>query len=106
MIKNVNMKHTYSPKEFGLLIGRTTKTLQRWDREGILKACRSITKRRYYTHDHYLEVVGQKSSMGKRITYCRVSSAGQKAVSRRRDDKRFVIDYPLFFQPFVWIEEI
>lgn len=45
------MKSIYSPKQFGSLIGRTTKTLQKWDRDGILKAHRSITNRRYYTHD-------------------------------------------------------
>ena len=72
------MKHIYSPKEFGLLVGRTTKTLQRWDREGILKAHRSKTHRRYYTHDQYLEATGRKAVIGKLITYCRVSSAAQK----------------------------
>jgi predicted site-specific integrase-resolvase len=72
------MKSTYSPKEFGLLVGKTTKTLQRWDREGILKAHRSITHRRYYTHDQYLSVTGQKVKKRKLLTYCRVSSAGQK----------------------------
>jgi putative resolvase len=56
------MKSTYSPKQFGSLIGRTTKTLQKWDRDGILKAHRSITNRRYYTHDQYLEVIGRKAS--------------------------------------------
>jgi predicted site-specific integrase-resolvase len=72
------IKSTYSPKEFGLLVGKTTKTLQRWDREGILKAHRSITHRRYYTHDQYLSVTGQKVKERKLLTYCRVSSAGQK----------------------------
>jgi putative resolvase len=72
------MKNTYSPKEFGLLIGRTTQTLQRWDRAGILPAHRSITHRRYYTHDQYLAVVRQKAVDKKRVTYCRVSSIGQK----------------------------
>ena len=47
------MKSTYSPQEFGQLIGRKTKTLQKWDREGLLKAHRSSTNRRYYTHDQY-----------------------------------------------------
>ena len=72
------MKNTYSPKEFGILIGRTTKTLQKWDREGILHASRTLTNRRYYTHDHYLQVVGKKAKDRKCITYCRVSSSGQK----------------------------
>jgi putative resolvase len=72
------MKNIYSPKQFGLLIGRATRTLQQWDRDGILKAHRSLTNRRYYTHDQYLEIIGKKAVAKKRITYCRVSSAGQK----------------------------
>ena len=72
------MKKTYSPRQFGLLIGKTTKTLQRWDRKNILKAHRSITDRRYYTHDQYVQVTGQKAKKRKLVTYCRVSSAGQK----------------------------
>lgn len=72
------MKHTYSPKEFGQLIGRTTNTLQRWDRSGILKAHRSLTGRRYYFHEQYLEIVGRKANNRKIISYCRVSSSSQK----------------------------
>jgi putative resolvase len=30
--------NTYRPNEFAKLIAKTTNTLQRWDREGILKA--------------------------------------------------------------------
>ena len=72
------MKSIYSPREFGALIGRSTKTLQRWDREGVLKAHRSVTNRRYYVHDQYLEVTGIKPEIRKTVVYCRVSSAGQK----------------------------
>jgi len=72
------MKHTYSPKEFGRLIGRTTNTLQRWDRQGILKAHRTLTDRRYYTHDQSLNVIGQKAVSRYIVTYCRVSSVAQK----------------------------
>ena len=72
------MKHTYSPREFGALVGKTTKTLQRWDREGILTAHRTLTNRRYYVHDQYLKIVGQKAKNRISIVYCRVSSANQK----------------------------
>ena len=72
------MDKTYAPREFGKLIGRTTQTLQRWDRLGILKAHRTPTDRRYYTHDQYLQIIGQKAKEQKIIVYCRVSSAGQK----------------------------
>lgn len=73
------MEKTYPPREFGKLIGRTTQTLQRWDRLGILKAHRTPTNRRYYTHDQYLQVIGQKAKKQQIVAYCRVSSAGQKA---------------------------
>ncbi len=36
----------------------SVKTLQRWDREGILKANRIPTDRRYYTYDQYLHYNG------------------------------------------------
>jgi len=46
------MDTTYSPKQFGQMIGRSVNTLQKWDRKGVLSAHRSPTNRRYYTHDH------------------------------------------------------
>jgi YD repeat-containing protein len=74
------MSSTYTPKEFGQLIGKATKTLQKWDREGRLKAHRSPqSNRRFYTHDQYLEYMGLKAhNGGKTIVYARVSTAAQK----------------------------
>jgi len=74
------MVNIYSPKEFGKLIGRTTNTLQKWDREGRLKAHRSpITNRRYYTHDQYLQYRGLVAQeQGLTIVYARVSGVAQK----------------------------
>jgi putative resolvase len=73
------MKHTYSPQEFGALIGRTTNTLQKWDRKGILKAHRSPTNRRYYTHDQYLQYRGLVAQEhGLTVVYTRVSGMAQK----------------------------
>ena len=45
----------YKPKDFAELLGVSVKTLQRWDREGTLKANRTPTNRRYYTYDQYLQ---------------------------------------------------
>ena len=47
----------YKPKDFAELLGVSVKTLQRWDREGILKANRTPTDRRYYTYDQYLQFI-------------------------------------------------
>src|SRR5438876_5841157 len=80
MCYNIPMKSTYSPQEFGQLIGRATKTLQKWDREGKLKAHRSpTTNRRYYTHDQYLQYRGLVAQeQGLTIVYARVSGVAQK----------------------------
>lgn len=48
----------YKPKDFAELLGVSVKTLQRWDREGTLKANRTPTDRRYYTYDQYIEDYG------------------------------------------------
>ena len=48
----------YKPKDFAELLGVSVKTLQRWDREGILKANRTPTDRRYYTYGQYLQFKG------------------------------------------------
>jgi inosine-5'-monophosphate dehydrogenase len=57
----------------------SVKTLQRWDREGILVAKRTPTDRRYYTEDQYLEYIGSSTkSKRKTIAYARVSNANQK----------------------------
>jgi predicted site-specific integrase-resolvase len=39
----------YKPKDFAELLGVSVKILQRWDREGILKANRTPIDRHYYT---------------------------------------------------------
>jgi putative resolvase len=79
MCYNVCMSNTYSPKEFGQLIGRKVKTLQKWDREGTLRAHRSPTNRRYYTHDQYLQYRGLVAQeQGQVIVYARVSAVAQK----------------------------
>ena len=73
------MEHTYSPKQFGELIGKSVNTLQKWDRKGILPAFRSPTNRRYYTHEQYLQYRGLISSQqGLVLAYARVSSPSQK----------------------------
>ncbi len=73
------MEHTYSPKQFGQLIGKSVNTLQKWDRKGILPAFRSPTNRRYYTHEQYLQYRGLISSkQGKVIAYARVFSPSHK----------------------------
>lgn len=78
----MNTKHitNYKPKDFAELLGVSVKTLQRWDRENILKAKRTPTDRRYYTYDQYLKFKGIDSIKDNRKTviYTRVSTNNQK----------------------------
>ena len=70
----------YKPKDFAELLGVSVKTLQRWDREGTLKANRTPTDRRYYTYDQYLQFKGINTENDDRqvVIYARVSTRDQK----------------------------
>ena len=61
-------------------LGVSTKTLQRWDKEGILVAKRNPNNRRYYTEDQYLEYIGKSNNNDYRkiVAYTRVSNNNQK----------------------------
>ena len=70
----------YKPKDFAELLGISVRTLQRWDNEGILKANRTPTNRRYYTYQQYLNFKGQttKEDIRDIVIYARVSTRNQK----------------------------
>ena len=69
----------YKPHEFAKMIGISVKTLQRWDNEKKLKAYRTPTNRRYYTHKQYVDYMSNGNSKnGKTIIYTRVSSLNEK----------------------------
>lgn len=70
----------YKPKDFAELLGVSVKTLQRWDRDGILKANRTPTDRRYYTYGQYLQFKGIQTENDIRdiVIYARVSTRNQK----------------------------
>ena len=69
----------YKPKDFAELLGVSVKTLQRWDRIGVLKSNRTPTNRRYYTYDQYLQFKGVKTDKDVRdvVIYARVSTCNQ-----------------------------
>lgn len=90
---NMSNITNYKPKDFAELLGVSVKTLQRWDRDGILKANRTPTDRRYYTYDQYLQFKGIKTKNDRRdiVIYARVSTRNQK------DDLQNQVD---FFKQF------
>lgn len=72
----------YKPKEFGKMINRSVITLRKWDRDGVLKAHRTSTNRRYYTNEDYYKVMGiqpeAENQVSEVILYARVSTYEQK----------------------------
>ena len=101
------MEHTYSPKQFGKLIGKSVNTLQKWDRKGILPAFRTPTNRRYYTHEQYLEYRGLISSdHGKTIAYARVSSPSQKKdlATQKEALRAYCLEHQIKVDQ--WVEDI
>lgn len=65
--------------EMAKRLGVSVKTLQRWDKAGILVAQRTPKNRRYYTEEQYLAYTGQSSSKNRKVVaYARVSNSSQK----------------------------
>lgn len=84
----------YKINEFAKLVNRSVKTLQRWDKEGILVAKRNPKNRRYYSHDQYLQFIGKSNISDKKIiAYCRVSSSNQK--DDLKNQKEFISQFCL-----------
>ena len=82
-------------------------TLQKWDRKGILKAYRSPTNRRYYTHEQYLRYRGFiASEQGKTIAYARVSSPSQKRdlVMQKEALRVYCLDHAIKVDQ--WVEDV
>lgn len=69
----------YTLSEFGERICVSVKMLQRWNRQGVLKAHRTATNRRYYTQEDLLSILPQEAEVRRRIiAYCRASGVAQK----------------------------
>lgn len=57
MIFNGDMNNTFSVGEAARRLGKTVKTLQRWDKSGVLKAGKTPTGRRVYSESQIREFV-------------------------------------------------
>ena len=70
----------YTPSQFAKKVGVSVKTIQKWDRIGVLPAKRTITNRRYYTDEDLSAALRLPRVQKDRrtVAYCRVSSQAQK----------------------------
>jgi putative resolvase len=75
------MEKTIGIKEASLIVDKTIKCLQLWDKSGKLPAFRTKTNRRYYLESQLSEFLNMKHIQKEKqdiIVYCRVSSQNQK----------------------------
>jgi putative resolvase len=70
----------YTPAQFAKRINVSVKTIQKWDRLGILPAKRTITNRRYSTDAELAAALRLERvpSARRTVAYCRVSSQAQQ----------------------------
>src|ERR1700746_529391 len=70
----------YTPAQFAKKVNVSVKTIQKWDRMGVLPAKRTITNRRYYTDEDLAAALRLPRVQKNRrtVAYCRVSSQAQK----------------------------
>lgn len=74
------MEEIYTVGQMAKKLHKSVRTLQQWDRDGILVAQRTITGRRFYTRFQLLDYYGEVEPAKERkiVAYCRVSSHAQK----------------------------
>jgi putative resolvase len=99
----------FSTGKAAAYLGKGVKTLQKWDRDGVLKPdSRTKTGRRAYTKAQLDEFLGRghRDTPKKTIGYCRVSSAAQKPdlKNQRRVLEEFAAARGL--ANVEWVEEV
>ena len=87
------MSDTFNIGEAAKRLGKTVKTLQRWDRDGLLVAIKTPTGRRTYTLAMLREAMGlaDEQSIKHSVAYCRVSSQSQRP--DLKNQRRVVEDF-------------
>ena len=87
------MSDTFNIGEAAKRLGKTVKTLQRWDRNGLLVAMKTPTGRRTYTLEMLRAAMGVADVPSDRIAvaYCRVSSQSQRP--DLKNQRRVVEDF-------------
>jgi len=85
------MKELLSPKEAGKLLGVSTRTIQRWDKEGLIKVVRTPKGRRRIPESEVLRLLREKFNDRRAVIYARVSSQKQdRDGNLKRQKERFL----------------
>jgi len=72
------MEELLTPKEAGKLLGVSTRTIQRWDKEGLIKVIRTPKGRRRIPKSEVFRILREKFNDRRAVVYARVSSQKQE----------------------------
>jgi len=67
-----------TPKEAGKLLGVSTRTIQRWDKKGLIKVVRTPAGRRRIPLSEVRRILGERQKAKRAVIYARVSSQKQE----------------------------
>lgn len=81
----------YKVGEAAEILGVSVSTLQRWDREGRLKAYRTVAGRRYYTQKQLNEQLGVTDDGRKNVIYTRATA--DLAIDDLANQERILTEY-------------
>jgi len=84
------MEKLYTLKEARRLLGVTTRTIQRWDKEGKIRVVRTVGGRRRVPESEIKRILGLREERIV-IGYARVSSSAQKDDLERQ--KQLILTY-------------
>lgn len=71
------MEELLSPKSAGKLLGVSTRTIQRWDKQGLIKTVRTPKGRRRIPLSEVKRILKQRTNDRRAVIYARVSSQKQ-----------------------------
>ena len=77
-----------TPKEAGKLLGVSTRTIQRWDKKGLIKVVRTPAGRRRIPLSEVRRILGERQKAKRAVIYARVSSQKQEKESGLNDRRR------------------
>jgi len=72
------MEELLTPKEAGKLLGVSTRTIQRWDKQGLIKVVRTPKGRRRIPKSEVFRLLREKFNDRRAVIYARVSSQRQQ----------------------------
>ena len=87
------MEELLTPKEAGKLLGVSTRTIQRWDKEGLIRVIRTPKGRRRIPKSEVLRLLKEKLNDRRAVIYARVSSQRQNRDGNLKRQKERLLKF-------------